>query len=168
MKQKAKSAPVRPPSLSAKSKAAPGGILLVGTAPTPEPLFSHTTGQLDSFGVLWRYTSVATRQFSPPPACVILALPPSKLKSVARHLPALPIIFWPQLEGDALKNLRHAASSCGIPLARVAMGSAGGANAALLAVSFLALRYPGLRKKLILFRKKQTQTVLRHPIPGQT
>jgi 5-(carboxyamino)imidazole ribonucleotide mutase len=46
----------------------------------------------------------------------------------------------------------------GIPVATVAIGNA--ENAALLAVAILALKYPEIRKNLLRFREKQTQSVL--------
>ncbi len=46
----------------------------------------------------------------------------------------------------------------GIPVATVAIGNA--ENAALLAVAILALKYPEIRKNLLDFRAKQTQSVL--------
>jgi phosphoribosylcarboxyaminoimidazole (NCAIR) mutase len=41
----------------------------------------------------------------------------------------------------------------GIPVATVAIGSAGAKNAAILAVEILALNDDGLKQKLIAFRK---------------
>lgn len=48
----------------------------------------------------------------------------------------------------------------GIPVATVTAGPCGAKNAALLAVSILALNNSGLREKLIAFRKEQTEKVL--------
>jgi phosphoribosylaminoimidazole carboxylase PurE protein len=47
----------------------------------------------------------------------------------------------------------------GIPVATVALGKAGGANAALLAIQILALHDAGLRKKLAAHRKKMAEEV---------
>jgi 5-(carboxyamino)imidazole ribonucleotide mutase len=47
----------------------------------------------------------------------------------------------------------------GIPVATVALGKAGGANAALLAVEILAVGDAGLRDKLIAHRKKMAEKV---------
>jgi 5-(carboxyamino)imidazole ribonucleotide mutase len=47
----------------------------------------------------------------------------------------------------------------GIPVATVAIGKTGGANAALLAVQILALNDAGLRKKLAAHRKKMAEDV---------
>lgn len=48
----------------------------------------------------------------------------------------------------------------GVPVATLAIGEGGAANAALLAVSILALSDPGLRRKLADFRRRQTRSVL--------
>ena len=47
----------------------------------------------------------------------------------------------------------------GIPVATVALGKAGGANAALLAVEILALGDSALREKLVAHRKKMAEKV---------
>jgi 5-(carboxyamino)imidazole ribonucleotide mutase len=47
----------------------------------------------------------------------------------------------------------------GIPVATVALGEVGGANAALLAIQILALHDEGLRKKLVAHRKKMAEEV---------
>jgi len=68
----------------------------------------------------------------------------------------LPIIGVP-LDGSSLNGLDALYSTvqmpAGIPVATVAIGSAGAKNAAVLAAEILALHDPGLRDKLILFRK---------------
>ena len=51
----------------------------------------------------------------------------------------------------------------GIPVATLAIGEAGAANAALFAVAILALSDPSLDKKLSEFRAKQTDAVLKAP-----
>ena len=49
----------------------------------------------------------------------------------------------------------------GGPVGTLAIGPAGAKNAGLLAVSILANSRPELKKKLALFRAKQTKTVLK-------
>jgi 5-(carboxyamino)imidazole ribonucleotide mutase len=49
----------------------------------------------------------------------------------------------------------------GIPVATLAIGEAGAANAALFAVAILALSDPAIAKKLDEFRAKQTEAVLK-------
>jgi 5-(carboxyamino)imidazole ribonucleotide mutase len=48
----------------------------------------------------------------------------------------------------------------GVPVATLAIGEGGAANAALLAVAILALSDPGLRRRLEAFRRSQTRAVL--------
>ena len=51
----------------------------------------------------------------------------------------------------------------GIPVATLAIGEAGSANAALFAIAILALSDPAIAKKLDEFRVKQTEAVLKSP-----
>jgi 5-(carboxyamino)imidazole ribonucleotide mutase len=53
----------------------------------------------------------------------------------------------------------------GIPVATFAIGEAGATNAALFAVSMLALSDAGMAKKLSNFRTKQTEKVLSKTLP---
>lgn len=53
----------------------------------------------------------------------------------------------------------------GIPVATFAIGEAGATNAALFAVSMLALNDPAMAKKLSDFRIKQTEKVLSKTLP---
>src|SRR3984893_13857210 len=88
----------------------------------------------------------------------------------AAHLPGmlaahthLPVLGVP-IESRALKGVDSLLSivqmPAGIPVLTLAIGEAGAKNAALAAVSILALRDPELRKKLIEFRRDQTEQVL--------
>jgi len=89
----------------------------------------------------------------------------------AAHLPGmcasqtiLPVLGVP-VESKALKGLDSLLSiaqmPAGVPVGTLAIGEAGARNAALLAVSILAISHPELRKKLHAFRSRQTNTVLR-------
>jgi 5-(carboxyamino)imidazole ribonucleotide mutase len=73
-----------------------------------------------------------------------------------------PVIGVP-VEGGALAGMDALFSTVqmpkGIPVAAVALGKAGGANAALLAVEILAVGDAGLREKLIAYRKKMAEKV---------
>jgi 5-(carboxyamino)imidazole ribonucleotide mutase len=82
---------------------------------------------------------------------------------MAAHLPGfvaslttLPVIGVP-LEGSSLNGLDALYSivqmPAGIPVATVAVGSAGAKNAAVLAAEILALNDNGVKQKLIEFRK---------------
>jgi 5-(carboxyamino)imidazole ribonucleotide mutase len=53
----------------------------------------------------------------------------------------------------------------GIPVATLAIGDAGAANAALFAVAVLALTDKGLEQKLADFRRKQTEAVKKAELP---
>ncbi len=53
----------------------------------------------------------------------------------------------------------------GIPVGTLAIGQAGAINAALLATSILANKYPKFKKTLDQFRKEQTQKILKNPDP---
>ena len=89
----------------------------------------------------------------------------------AAHLPGmtaakthLPVIGVPvktkNLEGkDSLLSIVQ--MPAGIPVATVAIGKAGSINAALLAASILSIKHPNINKKILTYRKKQTQRVLK-------
>jgi 5-(carboxyamino)imidazole ribonucleotide mutase len=55
----------------------------------------------------------------------------------------------------------------GIPVGTLAIGAAGATNAALLAASILANKYPPVLAALDKFRAQQTETVLANPDPAQ-
>jgi len=89
----------------------------------------------------------------------------------AAHLPGmcasqtvLPVLGVP-VESKALKGLDSLLSiaqmPAGVPVGTLAIGQPGAKNAALLAVSILAISHPELRKKLHIFRSKQTKAVLK-------
>lgn len=156
------------PRLSSSSKGSPKPptVYLISSQAHPFPLFEATVSTLQSFDLSWNYLSFPQIKSLPPKAILIVAATPVEFPQLSR-LPAALTILWPQ-EGPVgrLTSLLQAATPLGIPLARVAIGSAGGVNSALLAVSLLALKNPALRRKLSAFRKKQTLSVLAHPIPG--
>jgi 5-(carboxyamino)imidazole ribonucleotide mutase len=88
----------------------------------------------------------------------------------AAHLPgmaaaktALPVFGVP-VQSRALKGLDSLLSIVqmprGVPVATFAIGEAGAANAALLAVAVLALTDSELRLRLHTYRKRQTEAVL--------
>ena len=88
----------------------------------------------------------------------------------AAHLPGmlaaythLPVLGVP-IESRALKGVDSLLSivqmPAGIPVPTLAIGEAGAKNAALAAVSILALQSSELREKLIEFRRRQTEQVL--------
>ena len=93
----------------------------------------------------------------------------------AAHLPGmtaaktrLPVIGVPvrseSLQGlDSLLSIVQMPS--GVPVATVAIGKAGAANAALLAAAILANKHPAIATALEQFRAKQTAQVLEQPDP---
>ena len=93
----------------------------------------------------------------------------------AAHLPGmaaakttLPVLGVP-VESKALKGLDSLLSivqmPAGVPVATLAIGRAGAINAALLATSILANKYPQFREALQRQRAAQTQAVLDNPDP---
>lgn len=88
----------------------------------------------------------------------------------AAHLPGmiaaqthLPVLGVP-VESSMLRGVDSLLSivqmPAGVPVGTLAIGPAGAANAALLAVSILALTDPVLRDKLVAYRAEQTARVL--------
>ncbi len=55
----------------------------------------------------------------------------------------------------------------GVPVGTLAIGEAGAANAALFAVSILALADPALAERYRRWRAEQTRAVLEHPDPRE-
>lgn len=93
----------------------------------------------------------------------------------AAHLPGmaasqtnLPVLGVP-IETQALKGMDSLLSilqmPAGVPVATLAIGKAGAANAAILAAQILALSDASIAKNLAKFRANQTQTVLDNPDP---
>jgi 5-(carboxyamino)imidazole ribonucleotide mutase len=92
----------------------------------------------------------------------------------AAHLPGMtaahttiPVLGVP-VESKALKGLDSLLSivqmPAGVPVATLAIGTAGAKNAALLAVSILANKRRPLREKLKAFRVQQKRKVLEEPL----
>jgi len=92
----------------------------------------------------------------------------------AAHLPGmtaahtiLPVLGVP-IESKSLKGLDSLLSivqmPAGVPVATLAIGTAGAKNAALLAVSILANKRRPLREKLKAFREQQKRKVLEEPL----
>jgi 5-(carboxyamino)imidazole ribonucleotide mutase len=93
----------------------------------------------------------------------------------AAHLPGMvaahtlvPVLGVP-VESQALRGLDSLLSIVqmpgGVPVGTLAIGKAGATNAALLAVSILALARPHLREKLRAFRREQTERVQGETLP---
>jgi 5-(carboxyamino)imidazole ribonucleotide mutase len=80
----------------------------------------------------------------------------------------LPVLGVP-IQSKALQGLDSLLSIAqmpgGVAVGTLAIGASGAKNAALLAVSILAVSDDGVRKKLEAFRKKQTEAVLGQRVP---
>jgi 5-(carboxyamino)imidazole ribonucleotide mutase len=90
------------------------------------------------------------------------------LPGVAAAYTILPVLGVP-VKGQSLEGLDSLLSIVqmprGIPVATFAIGKAGAANAALMAVSILANSRPELREKLRAFREEQRQKTLGETLP---
>ncbi|MFN0167652.1 MAG: 5-(carboxyamino)imidazole ribonucleotide mutase [Bryobacteraceae bacterium] len=93
----------------------------------------------------------------------------------AAHLPGMvaahttvPVLGVP-VESKVLKGVDSLLSivqmPAGIPVATLAIGTAGARNAGLLAVAILARHRPQLRELLAEFRKNQTEKILNETLP---
>jgi 5-(carboxyamino)imidazole ribonucleotide mutase len=77
------------------------------------------------------------------------------------HLPVLAVPVESRVLHGVDSLLSIVQMPAGIPVMTLAIGEAGAKNAALSAISILALTNSGLRERLIEFRHRQTQDVLR-------
>ena len=91
----------------------------------------------------------------------------------AAHLPGMiaslthiPVLGVP-IESKTLKGIDSLLSivqmPAGIPVPTLAIGKAGAINSALSAVSILSNKYPNIKKTLINFRLKQTESIKKVP-----
>lgn len=92
------------------------------------------------------------------------------LPGMAAAMTTLPVLGVP-VQSRALQGLDSLLSIVqmpkGVPVATFAIGAAGAANAALFAVSLLAVHDAALAARLQAFRAAQTDAVLAHPDPRQ-
>ena len=141
------------------------------------PTMKHAADVLDEFGVPYE-TKVVSAHRTPDLLFEFAKTAESRGVEViiagaggAAHLPGmcasqtvLPVLGVP-VESKALKGLDSLLSiaqmPAGVPVGTLAIGEAGAKNAGLLAVSILANSRPPLRKKLSVFRSRQTRDVLR-------
>lgn len=84
------------------------------------------------------------------------------LPGVIASLTTLPVIGVP-MQGGALDGLDALYAivqmPSGIPVATVAIGKAGAANAGILAAQILAVKYPEVKEKLVKFKKELAKKV---------
>jgi 5-(carboxyamino)imidazole ribonucleotide mutase len=83
------------------------------------------------------------------------------------HLPVLGVPVQSAMLSGVDSLLSIVQMPAGIPTGTLAIGKAGAINAALLAASILANKYPEIRTALLAFRAEQTQTVLDNSDPSQ-
>lgn len=144
----------------------------------------HAAAQLDALGVPYEKRVVSAHRT--PKLMVSYAEGAEKrgLKVIiagaggAAHLPGmtaslttLPVLGVP-VESHALKGMDSLLSivqmPAGVPVGTLAIGPAGAANAALLAVAILAIEDASLRDRLIAYRAEQTARVLREDLNGES
>lgn len=82
------------------------------------------------------------------------------------HLPVLGVPVQSSMLSGVDSLLSIVQMPAGIPTATLAIGKAGAINAALLAASILANKYPKIKEALIAFRTNQTETILANPDPS--
>jgi 5-(carboxyamino)imidazole ribonucleotide mutase len=142
---------------------------------------SATAAILEEFGVVYEKTVVSAHRTPHWLAEYAASAKQRGLQLIiagaggAAHLPGmaaafttLPVLGVP-VESRALKGLDSLLSiaqmPAGVPVGTLAIGEPGAKNAALLAVSILALQDEKLRQKWEWYRAKQTGTVLRQKLP---
>jgi 5-(carboxyamino)imidazole ribonucleotide mutase len=90
------------------------------------------------------------------------------LPGMAASMTHIPVIGVP-VESNILRGVDSLLSIVqmpkGIPVATVAIGKAGAANAAILAASILGIKYPQISKAVQGHRLQQTEAVLQTPPP---
>src|SRR5262249_14694731 len=82
------------------------------------------------------------------------------------HLPVLGVPVQSKSLAGLDSLLSIAQMPKGIPVATLAIGPAGAANAGLAAAAILALHDPALCARVVAFREKQTASVLAAGAPG--
>lgn len=161
------------------------------------PLVGVVMGSRSDWATLQRAAEVLD-QFGVPHRCEVVSAhrTPEKLAEYAReaagrglkliiagaggaaHLPGmlaaqthLPVLGVP-VESAVLRGVDSLLSivqmPAGVPVGTLAIGPAGAANAALLAVAILALEDAALRDKLVAYRAEQTARVLREELSGES
>jgi 5-(carboxyamino)imidazole ribonucleotide mutase len=165
--------------------------------PEAGPLVSVVMGSKSDWETL-RHAGEMLSRFAVPHECLVVSAhrTPDRMAEFARgaeargveviiagaggaaHLPGmvaaqtlLPVLGVP-VQSQALNGLDSLLSivqmPSGVPVGTLAIGKAGAANAALLAVRFLARTRPELRAALAAFAEEQTQRVLSETLPTGT
>lgn len=85
--------------------------------------------------------------------------------SAVTHIPVLGVPVKSKTLNGVDSLLSIVQMPAGIPVPTLAIGEAGAKNAALSAAAILSLNNPQVRKRLLEFRKNQTETVLNTSFP---
>lgn len=144
---------------------------------------SHAAGMLDRLGVPYETRVVSAHRTPDLLFDYATAAEGRGLEVIiagaggAAHLPGmvaaktvLPVLGVP-VQSKALNGMDSLLSivqmPAGIPVATLAIGTAGAANAGLLAAAILGAKHPQFRQALAAFRQNQTDTVLANPDPRE-
>ena len=171
-------------SQQSSPQSSPRKIAVVMGSQSDWPIMQHAVEQLEAFGVSYEARVVSAHR-TPDLLFEFAASARANGFAViiagaggAAHLPGmlaskttLPILGVPvpskYLKGmDSLLSIVQMPK--GIPVATYAVGEAGAANAALSAISILAVEDESLAKKLAEFREKQQQAVFAMTLPPET
>lgn len=141
-------------------------IALVAATAAAREALRPAAETLAEFGLQTVETS-GDEDFSQDACAWIVASPGPEWPARVAARTGAPVIRVPAPEEkiSALETLRWPAGEGAASFATVAIGEAGARNAALLAVSILALDNEPLRVRWIAFRAAQTAAVLRQPPP---
>jgi 5-(carboxyamino)imidazole ribonucleotide mutase len=139
------------------------------------PTMKHAADNLDALGVAWEAKVVSAHRTPDRIVAFAKGAKAAGIKVIiagaggAAHLPGmtasmtdLPVLGVP-VQSKALKGMDSLLSIVqmpgGVPVATLAIGEAGAANAGILAAQILALSDPALAERLSAFRAAQTASV---------
>jgi phosphoribosylcarboxyaminoimidazole (NCAIR) mutase len=146
--------------------------VIIKTSKGSDLNLSNTADILRAFSIPVSYvslkniSSIKTRHSKS--LCFIASLDSSVIKKLSQLKPTSPVLLIPPIDTFKanLSRLQHFAfEMIEYPFTSFAIGKAGAINAGLFAVSLAALKNKKIQKKLISYRKIQTQKVLNHSVP---
>lgn len=169
--------------------------MTVRSDPSPQPLVAIVMGSQSDWPTM-ECAAAILAEFGVPHECAVLSAhrTPDRMGAFAReaagrglkvivagaggaaHLPGmiaaqtpLPVLGVP-IESAMLRGLDSLLSivqmPAGVPVGTLAIGPAGAANAALMAIAMLALSDPPLAARLVAYRDAQRDRVLREGLDG--
>lgn len=151
----------------------PSEVIIVSPSFESSSSFIPTVEILKKFDIPHRFVSPSlqeTPKNSKSVFCLIVRADSDCIQWANHFYPNTPkLLVSKAIEGDdALEALIQTALQP-IPdaMPTFAIGKAGEINAAIFAAAMLSLRRRDIRKKLLQFRKDQTQAVLARSIPGE-